>query len=288
MKVAIVFGFLGAGKTTLIRHLLATTVAPGQVAVLVNDFGQVNVDGVALRGEHLRVLPLASGCICCSLSGAFVPAVEELHAQWQPDWLVIEPTGVAAPYALEALLRGQRLARIAQLACVLTVVDASRFSTYRPRLGEFYTAQVEQADLIVMNKTDLATDEQRAETEAALRTLNPTGRLLPTQFGQVDWQALLSIGSSAAQVSGHVHTPQFETTALVLRAQTRAELERAFAALGSGDYGQIYRAKGIAQIDGASYLINYVDGHLDLEATTATPTDLIIIGRKLDLSGWSR
>ncbi len=286
MNVAIVFGFLGAGKTTLIRRLLATAVAPGQVAVLVNDFGQVNVDGNTLSGEHLRVLPLASGCICCSLSGAFVPAVEELHAQWRPEWLVIEPTGVAAPYALEALLRGERLARIARLACVLTVVDASRFNRYRPKLGEFYTAQVEQADLIVMNKTDLATAAEQQATETALRALNPTGRLIATQFSQVNWRDVLSIGESAAQTEGHVHAPEFDTVELALPPQTRATLEAAFSVIGSGAHGRIYRAKGVGLIDGQAMLINYVDGLLHLEASTADPTPLVVIGHDLDLSGW--
>lgn len=286
MNVAVIYGFLGAGKTTLIRHLLATTVTPGQVAVLVNDFGKINVDSATLRGEQVQVLPLASGCICCSLSGAFVPAVEELHAQWNPEWLVIEPTGVAAPFALEALIRGQRLAPIANLACVLTIVDANRFLAYRPKLGEFYTAQVQQADIVVINKVDLVSDAQLAATQAVLRELNPTNRLLATQFGAVDWPALLSIGASGAQTDGHVHAPEFETADLPLRPQTHAELEARFSAISAGTYGRIYRAKGIALIDGVPWLINYVEGRLDVEPITASPTTLTVIGHGLDVSAW--
>ena len=123
-------------------------------------------------------------------------------------------------------------------------------------------------------------------TEAALRELNPTSRLLATKFGAVDWPALLSISSSGAQTNGHVDAPEFETADLALAPQTQAELEARFAAINAGTYGRIYRAKGIALIDGAPWLINYVDGRLDVEPIKASPTSLTIIGHDLDLSAW--
>lgn len=285
MKVIIVYGFLGAGKTTLIRHLLATMVEPGQVAVLVNDFGRVNVDGATLTGQHLKVMPLASGCICCTLAGAFIPAVEELQARWGPEWLVIEPTGVAAPNALERLIQEPRLARFATLEHVVTVIDASRFLDYQPKLGEFYTAQVEQANLVLLNKADLAEPAQLAATAAAIRELNPRARVNITQQSQVAWADLLAEGPALALAAGHVPAPDFDTCEAPLPRTTRLALEHFFESVRAGQFGHVYRAKGIAQLGDERMLINYTDGRLSLEPAGAALTDLVIVGRGLDAAG---
>jgi G3E family GTPase len=290
VKVVIVYGFLGAGKTTLIRHLLATVVEPGRVAVLVNEFGRANVDGAVLAGQHLKVLPLASGCLCCTLSGAFTPALEELHREFDPEWLVIEPTGVAAPYAMEALIRDTRLKQIAALRRVATVVDASRFLKYLPKLGEFYPAQVAQADLIVLNKADLVAPEELAAARAALREINAAAELRVTQYAQVDWQLVLSDAPTRAGAGRHLHGPEVQACSVALGRVTRAQLAQLFAAMRAGALGNVLRAKGIAEVDGERTLINYIAGDWALQATSAAPTDLAVIGQGLaieTLENWT-
>jgi len=290
MNVVIVYGFLGAGKTSLIRHWLSTGAKPGQIAVLLNDLGQVNIDGALLAGQHLKVLPMASGCICCTLSGAFTPAVEELHNQWHPDWLVIEPTGIAAPYALEDLLRRPRLARVATLASIVTVVHAARFTEYRAKLAEFYTAQVEQAQIVLLNHADQASPEQLSTATQAVRKLNPAARVVVTEYGRLPWAALAAHVGPAASPGDehHHHEPEFESSEISLPPMSEVQLEHLTQALRSGRCGKIFRAKGIVRVDGVTRLLNFVDGQLDLESVGGEPTLLLVVGQDLRLEGLSR
>jgi G3E family GTPase len=286
MKVAIVYGFLGAGKTSLIRHLLDTSAVPGEVAVLVNDFGRVNVDAAALAHQHVQVVALASGCICCSLSGAFVPAVEEICSHYQPKWLIIEPTGVAAPYALEAQLDSPRLVRVATLACVLTVVDAFHFLDYQPKLGEFFTDQIQQADVVVLNKCDLASAARLAETELAVRELNSNAAILTTQHGRIRWDAILSRGQSGAEAGKRSQVPDFSSVELHVPPLTRGELDTLFSNMRRQMYGHVYRAKGVLLIDRVPSHVSYADGRWTSEPSRAGLTSLVIVGRLLDISQW--
>jgi G3E family GTPase len=283
LKVIIIYGFLGAGKTTLIRHLLSQAAEPGKIAVLVNDFGAVNVDGAVIAGQHLQVVPLASGCICCTLAGAFAPAVEELRSRWNPEWLLVEPTGVAAPYAMEAMLAEQRLALVAELAGVVAVVDAYRFLDYRPKLGEFYTAQVQHAGVVLLNKVDRATAEQLAQVKAAIAALNQAAQVHITEHCRVGWDIVLG-AAAPDRPSNYLHAegPGFQTLALPAPPLSRTALERFFQRAPAGGYGELLRAKGIVAVDGAPALVNYDGGHLSLEPAGGPLTDLTFIGRDLN------
>jgi G3E family GTPase len=190
MKVNLLFGFLGSGKTTLAKHLLATIGPSERTAVIVNEFGEVGIDGEVLRGQHIDVVELNSGCLCCTLKGSLLLAVEELRAKARAERVIVEATGVAQPAELlESLVessRGQRLA----IGPLVTVVDSAKFLKLEQMLGDFYLDQIESADIVVMNKLDLAAPQQLTEATRRVRELNGQAVLLFAEQGRVQPQAL--------------------------------------------------------------------------------------------------
>lgn len=185
MKVNLVFGFLGSGKTTLVKHLLAQVGTREKTAVIVNEFGEVGVDGDILRGQNIDVVELNSGCLCCVLKGSLLLAVEELRDKARVERVLVEATGVAQPAELlESLVESSANHRL-QIGPLVTVVDCAKFSKLEGMLGDFYLDQVENADIVLANKLDLATPEQLSDATQRIREINPDARLLFSEQGRV-------------------------------------------------------------------------------------------------------
>ncbi len=185
MKVNLVFGFLGSGKTTLVKHLLAQVGTKEKTAVIVNEFGEVGVDGDILRGQNIDVVELNSGCLCCVLKGSLLLAVEELRDKAKAQRVIVEATGVAQPAELlESLVESSANNRL-QIGPLVTVVDCAKFSKIEGILGDFYLDQIENADIVLANKLDLATPEQLSDATQRIREINPDARLLFCERGRV-------------------------------------------------------------------------------------------------------
>lgn len=185
MKVNLVFGFLGSGKTTLVKHLLAEVGTKEKTAVIVNEFGEVGVDGDILRGQSIDVVELNSGCLCCVLKGSLLLAVEELRDKARVERVLVEATGVAQPAELlESLVESSANHRL-QIGPLVTVVDCAKFSRLEGMLGDFYLDQIENADIVLANKLDLATPEQLSDATQRIREINPDARLLFCEQGRV-------------------------------------------------------------------------------------------------------
>ena len=155
MQINLLFGFLGSGKTTLAKHLLAERGRDVKTAVIVNEFGEVGVDGDILRGNNVDVVELNSGCLCCTLRGSLMMAVEELREKAGVERVIVEATGVAQPSELVESLADSSLAGQFDVGPLVTVVDAAKFPKLLSMLGDFYLDQVESADLVIVNKIDL-------------------------------------------------------------------------------------------------------------------------------------
>ncbi|MGI3776621.1 MAG: DUF3623 family protein, partial [Janthinobacterium lividum] len=179
--VEVVSGFLGAGKTTFLRARLAT--AGPKTVVLVNDFAAVGVDGSLLRERGADVVELPNGCICCSLRNDLAAQLSTVVAQWAPERVLIEPSGVADLAALIGVLNQPRLKPLVRSLGVTTVLDAGAFLRDYTRMPAHLDAQARLASVLVVNKTDLATPATLRLVETTLRTLNPGARILPATFG---------------------------------------------------------------------------------------------------------
>ena len=192
MRATIVYGFLGAGKTTLLRSLVPRLAALESTALLVNEFGIEGVDQVVLASDDLTVRQLVGGCVCCEVRGDLMVALDEIHRSVRPDRLVIEPTGLASPDTLAHVFASPAVRSIVQVDSVITVLDATRYALVRDALGEFFPQQVREADLVLVNKSDAASDAQRRDARAWARGLNAEAAIVESVYCEVDSDLLLA------------------------------------------------------------------------------------------------
>ena len=272
--VTLITGALGSGKTTLLRHLLE--VVPRKIAIMMNEFGEIGIDSQIIEGKNVRITELGGGCVCCSLLGEFEAAVAEVIDTVHPDLIIVETTGVAEPDAL--LFDIQENLPQVRLDGVVTVADADALVRF-PRLGQTGRAQIEAADIILLNKVDMLAAEQVAEVTAQLRQLNAAAPILPTQRCQVDPDLLF--GSAHEHEVGpprHRHQLGIESFSYVSTAILQRDCFEAFVA----DLPPaIMRAKGFVRLAEGTYLFNYVAGRWDLEAFAEKPTALVFIGEQV-------
>ena len=183
-KIDIVSGFLGAGKTTLIKKLIAEGYSGEKLVLIENEFGEIGIDGGFLQDAGVTVNEMNSGCICCSLTGDFREALRMVIAQYAPDRVIIEPSGVGKLSEIVAAVQTAGLDGV-ELGGLTTVVDASRTKMYMKNFGEFFDTQVQSASCIVLSRTGGMSEEKIAQAEALLREKNPDAVIVST-----DWDAI--------------------------------------------------------------------------------------------------
>ena len=183
-KIDIVSGFLGAGKTTLIKKLIAEGYSGEKLVLIENEFGEIGIDGGFLQDAGVTVNEMNSGCICCSLTGDFREALRMVIAQYAPDRVIIEPSGVGKLSEIVAAVQTAGLDGV-ELGGLTTVVDASRTKMYMKNFGEFFDNQVQSASCIVLSRTGGMSEEKIAQAEALLREKNPDAVIVST-----DWDAI--------------------------------------------------------------------------------------------------
>ena len=192
-KIDIVSGFLGAGKTTLIKKLLAEAF-PGEKLVLIeNEFGEISIDGGFLKDSGVQISEMSSGCICCSLVGDFNKALKDVHEQFHPDRILIEPSGVGKlSDVIVAVENTVRDVPDMKLNSFVTVADATKVKIYMKNFGEFYNNQIESAGTIILSRTQRLSQEKLEAAVALLREKNPNAAILTTPWDQLDGMTILS------------------------------------------------------------------------------------------------
>ena len=192
-KIDIVSGFLGAGKTTLIKKLLAEAF-PGEKLVLIeNEFGEISIDGGFLKDSGVQISEMSSGCICCSLVGDFNKALKDVHEQFHPDRILIEPSGVGKlSDVIVAVENTVKDVPDMKLNSFVTVADATKVKIYMKNFGEFYNNQIESAGTIILSRTQRLSQEKLEAAVALLREKNPNAAILTTPWGQLDGMTILS------------------------------------------------------------------------------------------------
>ena len=182
-------GFLGAGKTTLIRKLIAEAYQGEKLVLIENEFGEIAIDGGFLQDAGVQITEMNSGCICCTLVGDFTKALKKVMDDYAPDRILIEPSGVGK---LSDVARAVERVEGAHIGAKVTVVDAGKARMYARNFGEFFNDQVANADLIVMSRTDTAKPEKTLEATEILKSLNDKAGLITTPWEQLSGAQILA------------------------------------------------------------------------------------------------
>lgn len=314
--IYIISGFLGAGKTTLIQKLLSEALAGKTVALIENDFGEINIDAALLKKSGIQVKALDSGCICCTLTGDFIAALGALLKTQCPEVIIIEPSGVGKLSDVENACQNKAITPFARIAGKITVVDAKRFMRYLENFGEFFEDQVAHADTLLFSRGK----ERNVDLEQArelVEHLNPTARIFMESWESLNAVELLGYGASdeALPVSqslgkhehegcsccGHhahdhmcchehnhgdhtQHAPEVFDTLTLRFPQTEissAAVKEKFSALETSEYGTVLRAKGILRGTHGFLELQFLPGDLTIKETDVIGSELCVIGRNL-------
>ena len=302
LRINLLFGFLGSGKTTLVRRILGERGGGRPMAVIVNEFGEVGVDGDVIAGDNVNLVELTSGCLCCTLRGSLMSAVEELREKAAVERIVVEATGVASPGDMLEDLNDSKIARELDVGPLVTVVDAPKFTRLQQMLGEFYEEQVENADVLVLNKIDLATQGELDEAKAAVREINPDAVLLFAEQGDTDLALLLDgpeselLAQMKAEADGHSHHGHEHGDGHAHGHSHAHAPAESFVIDASGDFSHaglvgafasmpdnVWRSKGFLTVDGEPSLLQYTMGQLEIGGAPARERPyLVVIGENLD------
>ena len=273
----IVVGFLGAGKTTFLKRLLAAADPAKKTVVLVNDFGELGIDAGLLEGGTAEIVELPNGCICCSLRGDVTTRLKTVIDTMSPDRILIEPSGVADVAALMGVIQTPDLKLLVRSTTLWTVIDAAAFLTDYARLQDYFTVQAKLAPAFVLNKTDLVDAAELEAVTQTLLTINPHAEILPARHGAIDPARMTGVKpvivhADAEPTHGrdhvlaadekqahdhkhhhhhHGHAPEalgFENMSLHLTAAIPvADLRGVLDRLVAGEAGRIERLKGLVQ-----------------------------------------
>ena len=320
-KIDIVSGFLGAGKTTLIKKLLAEAYKGEKLVLIENEFGEINIDGGFLKESGIQISEMSAGCICCSLVGDFNKALKDVEAQFHPDRILIEPSGVGKlSDVIVAVENTVKDVPDMKLNSFVTVADATKVKVYMKNFGEFYNNQIEAAGTIILSRTQKMTQEKLEAAVAMLREKNADAAIITTPWDELDGKAILSAIEKVSladellekmraeheadehehhhhhhdgecddpNCSCHHHHHHADEVFISWGKETpkvyaQTDIDRILTALDSGEYGAILRAKGIVNgADGAWIEFDYVPEEHEIRAGHPDYTGrLCVIGSNL-------
>lgn len=298
VKLHVVTGFLGSGKTTLLRRLLETGLGGERVIVLVNELGEVGIDGALLRRGGYEVVEFTSGCMCCQLGPEAVQSTLDMIREFEPHRILIELTGVAEPgRVLSAYTHSDEIMARARLEPTICVVDAHAFPDLHEELEYYYYCQVQAADIILLNKTDLVAEPGAlARVRDAVREISPRAYVHDCVRCDVDLEALFAVepadlppGESISErevVAPRRTTASLFQTGVIRDPESVFDRERLEEWLG-GLPEAVFRLKGTVRLASGPFFLNWVRGHHDWEPASGEDpraTTLVVIGRSLDLA----
>lgn len=203
-KIDIISGFLGAGKTTLIKRLLSEALRGEQVVLIENEFGEIGIDGGFLKDAGVQITEMNSGCICCTLVGDFGKALKEVIETYHPDRIIIEPSGVGKLSDVIAAVQNIAEQQPVSLNSFVTVADAQKAKMYIKNFGEFFLNQIEHAGAILLSRTQFVKDDRLDEVVSMLRAHNANARIVTTPWDALSGEQLLSVMEDSHSLSAEV------------------------------------------------------------------------------------
>ena len=272
--ITLIIGPLGSGKTTLLRHILAT--CPAKIAIVMNEFGEIAIDTKVIEGKTVRISELGGGCVCCSLLGEFEAAVTEIIQKVAPEMIVVETTGLAEPEAL--VFDIQEALPQCRLDGVVSVIDADMLVRF-PELGHTTRLQIEGADILLLNKTDLVDANQIEPLQRKLRNISPTAAIVLTERCRIDPELLFGIRRPRERKIAppqHEHQPEFESFSF---SSDNIFSRDCFERFADGLPSNVIRAKGFIRFSDGAQIFNFVAGRWELEPFEAEKTELVFIGK---------
>jgi G3E family GTPase len=280
MKTTVVSGLLGSGKTTFIRNFVKGRTE--KTVVLVNDFGAAGIDGEIFSANGIESVELPSGCVCCTLKFDLITTIGKIVKEFAPEHLMIEPSGVASPAGvLEALESAH-----AGPATVVGIVDAVEFTELHESgmYGSFFEDQISLADVVLVNKIDLAGEEATGEVVRRVEALNPRAVLFRTVHAGLSEP--LPGAPPAARSAGHGHEHlAFSTLSIrLLPGVDYQSFSKQLDRLAAGEFGNVVRAKALVQTDKGPFRFDVVFGRTDSAPFEQDVRDsrVVIIGEDLD------
>ncbi len=301
MPVTIITGFLGSGKTTLLNQILQNKDNL-KVAVLVNEFGDINIDEQLLISVESDIVELDNGCICCTINDSLVDAVYRvLEREEKVDYLVIETTGLAEPLPIILTFLGTELKFLTRLDTVITVVDAAAFDANHFD-SDAALSQIRYGDMVILNKIDLATEAKITELKAFIEDIKPGFRILESEYGKVPLPLILDLGltqtdnyqgkisefrRNKSAFNNHLEKDGFSF--ISFQSDRSFEMEKFEHFLTQQMPNNVFRGKGILwfQESPSRHIFQLSGPRYDLQDddwTSQAKNELVFIGRNLDES----
>ncbi|CDM69022.1 cobalamin synthesis protein [Clostridium bornimense] len=304
VKVDIVSGFLGAGKTTLIKKIIDDAFKREKVAIIENEFGEVSIDGEILKDRNIDIKEINSGCICCSLSGDFKDSIEDIIDEYNPDRIIVEPSGIAK---LSDVLKGCKEIRIKDsitINHIFTVIDISNLDMYKEEFKEFYIDQVMNAKTIIFTRIDKCDDNEIEEAVEEIRKININASIVKVPLDIMDGLDILRIAekdlnniqekkivkltsrskkaAKAVRVGSKIFDSWGEETSKIFNIN---KIENIFTKIGiTKECGNILRGKGFIELDSGRWIeFHYTPRQFQLKAAVKQDKGKIaIIGENID------
>ncbi|EKQ57082.1 MAG: putative GTPase, G3E family [Clostridium sp. Maddingley MBC34-26] len=302
INVDIFSGFLGAGKTMLIKKLLNEKAYGKNTIIIENEFGEVGIDGDILKESNIEIKEINSGCICCQVSGNFGEAVLEVINKYKPNNIIIEPSGVAKLSEILNILQGTKFQENLEIRNIITLIDIRNYDMYLKNFKEFYENQIRKANKIVLSRSQLVDKTKINDTIDSLRKLNSRAEIIYKPWESLNAKDFLIINNVENKIEIPLTKPEnikalrrekshnakevFESYPIEIDENTSVqEIQKKFEFIANSEkYGNILRAKGILRgIDGVYYQFDYVPNEFkSREIRWSNKKVVSIIGSKLN------
>lgn len=308
-KIDIFSGFLGAGKTMLIKKLISENLYNENIVIIENEFGEIGIDGSILRRSNIEVKEINAGCICCTVSGDFKNAIEEVINKYKPSRIIIEPSGVGKLSDIIKVFKDSKLKLDIALNLIITVVDVLKYETYITNFNEFYKDQILNATTIILSRTQNSSADKVEKVITAIRKINGNANIITTPWDKLSAEKIIEIGehdikadlnekvnllkrpTNISSIKVHSNTistakDTFNTWGIeTAKRYSESTLKDIFNVLNRKElYGVVLRAKGIVQLKNDTWIqFDYVPDEFQIKNTTPDYSGRIcVIGSNLN------